>query len=333
MLDISDCEKREAARLDALFDYNILDTAPEPFFDDMVRLASLACETPIALITLLDRNRQWFKARIGLALEQTPREFSLCHYALNAPDAVLVINDVRHDPRFLDNPLVLDSPHIGFYAGAPLVTAQGAVLGTLCAIDRVVRTISDSQKEILTLLARRIVAALDMRREIARLEILSSTDPLTGLCNRRAFESRLADEFKRARRYRTPLSLLLMDVDHFKRFNDMLGHPAGDRLLQTIAAILRHGARETDQESRFGGDEFALILPNTSRALAGQMAERLRVAVCEEYVQAPRITLSMGVAELDGAMADSFALLGAADKALYEAKRNGRNQVVDLPRA
>ena len=333
MQGTSDSADRENARIDVLSDYAILDTPPEPFFDDMARIAALACEAPIALITLLDRERQWFKAKVGLTLEQTPREFSLCQYALDAPESVLVIHDVRRDARFIDNPLVTGAPHIAFYAGAPLVAPQGEVLGTLCAIDRVVRAISDAQREVLLLLARRIVAALDMRVELASLKVLSSTDPLTGLCNRRAFENRLAEEVKRARRYRTPLSLLLLDIDHFKRFNDLLGHPAGDRLLQSIAAILSRVARETDQESRFGGDEFAVILPNTGSALASQIAGRLCTTVSNAYMQSPRITLSVGVADLRPDMADSFALLGAADHALYEAKRNGRNQVMDTPPA
>jgi diguanylate cyclase (GGDEF)-like protein len=318
----------EEQRLQALHDYGILDTPAEGFFDDVVRLAALACDTPIALVTLVDRNRQWFKAKIGVEFDQTPRDFTLCTYALDCPDELLIVEDALLDPRAVNNPYVVAAPHMRFYAGAPLVTPGGYVLGTLCVIDLRPRNLSDSQKETLELLARRVVVALDVKRELTRLGLLSTTDGLTGLSNRRAFQEKLKNEVSRSRRYDSPLSLILIDVDNFKRFNDTLGHPAGDKLLQTIAESLRHCIRDTDQASRMGGDEFAILLPNTRCDFAHHLAERARTAVLEQYRLAPEITLSIGVAELVDKM-DGDALMAAADRALYEAKRKGRNQTVD----
>lgn len=326
-------ERREAQRLQALHRYNILDTPAEDFFDDIVLLATLACRTPIALISLVDSSRQWFKAKIGLKAIETAREISVCQYALADPDNILVIPDVTRDARFMANPLVRDSPHMRFYAGAPLVTVDRQVLGTICVIDSRARTLGNPERETLKVLARRVVAALDTRLEVASLQILSTTDALTGLQNRRAFNAILSEEFLSAKRTGKPLSLILCDVDNFKRFNDTLGHPAGDRLLQSISAILRRGARGTDHLMRLGGDEFAVILPNTTSDVARKLGNRLRKDIQKQFESEPAVTLSVGVAEIYPDMESWATLFGQADDALYEAKRRGRNNVaIDCPR-
>lgn len=321
-------ERREAQRLKALHQYNILDTPAEDFFDDIVLLATLVCNTPIALITLVDSTRQWFKAKIGIQAIQTAREISVCQYALAHPDNVLVISDVTQDARFTDNPLVRDTPYMRFYAGAPLVTADRQVLGTLCVIDSRARKLSHTKQQILKVLARRVVAALDTRSEVASLQILSTTDALTGLHNRRAFNAMFPAEFLSAKRAGNPLSLILCDIDHFKRFNDALGHPAGDRLLQSVSAVLRRCARLTDDVTRLGGDEFAIILPNTTCDVAQQLANRLRQAMLAQFEGEPAVTLSIGVADIQPGMKNEITLFSEADCALYEAKRQGRDSVV-----
>jgi diguanylate cyclase (GGDEF)-like protein len=320
-------ERREAQRLQALHQYNILDTPAEDFFDDIVMLAALVCRTPIALITLVDSTRQWFKAKIGIQAIETAREISVCQNALALPDDVLVIPDVTQDARFTNNPLVHNTPYMRFYAGAPLVTADHHVLGTLCVIDSRARTLSPVKQQILKVLARRVVAALDTRSELASLQILSSTDALTGLHNRRAFNAIFTEEFINAKRAGKPLSLILCDIDHFKRFNDTLGHPAGDRLLQSVSAALRRGARGTDYVARLGGDEFAVILPNTTCDVAAQLADRLRNAVQAQFEGEPAVTVSVGVADLRPGMEDGATLFSEADRALYAAKRQGRDKV------
>lgn len=320
-------ERREAQRLKALHQYNILDTPAEDFFDDIVLLATLVCNTPIALITLVDSTRQWFKAKIGIEAIQTAREISVCQYALAHPDNVLVISDVTHDARFTDNPLVRDTPYMRFYAGAPLVTADRQVLGTLCVIDSRARKLSHTKQQILKVLARRVVAALDTRSEVASLQILSTTDALTGLHNRRAFNAMFTAEFLSAKRAREPLTLILCDIDHFKRFNDALGHPAGDRLLQSVSAVLRRCARLTDDVARLGGDEFAIILPNTTCDVARQLANRLRQAMLAQFEGELAVTLSIGVADIQPGMKNEATLFSEADCALYEAKRQGRGSV------
>ncbi|RZS93423.1 GAF domain-containing protein [Aquimarina brevivitae] len=151
-------------RLADLKNYGIMDTSPEEELDEMTAIATAICDTPISLITLLDDKRQWFKSKHGLAIDQTPIEQAFCRYTLSKPDEVLVIEDAKKDPRFSENPLVIEDPKIRFYAGAPLVTPLGNVLGTICVIDRVPKQISENQRKALQLLAKKTMDFLNLRK-------------------------------------------------------------------------------------------------------------------------------------------------------------------------
>ena len=158
----------EAARLDALRRYKILDTPPEEPFDDLTLLAARICEAPVALISLIDADRQWFKSKVGLSATETSRDVSFCAYAITQPD-LFVVPDALADERFATNPFVISDPHIRFYAGVPLVTPEGDALGTLCIIDYEPRELSAHQEEALRTLARQVVAQLEMRRGLDEL--------------------------------------------------------------------------------------------------------------------------------------------------------------------
>lgn len=159
----------ETRRLAALRQYRILDTEPERAFDDLALLASHICGTPIALISLVDADRQWFKARTGVAITQTSRAVSFCAHAIEQ-QGLFIIQDAREDERFRDNPLVTGGPFVRFYAGAPLLTRDGDALGTLCVIDCVPRTLTSGQREALDALRRQVEAQLELRRNLHELK-------------------------------------------------------------------------------------------------------------------------------------------------------------------
>jgi anti-sigma regulatory factor (Ser/Thr protein kinase) len=160
----------ESERLKALRQYKILDTKPEQAFDDLALIASHICGTPVALITMVDEDRQWFKARVGTDVQETARSISFCSHAIEQ-EGVFTIHDAMQDPRFRDNPLVKGEPHIRFYAGAPLASREGYALGTLCVLDFVPRTLTPEQNNALTALERQVAAQLELRRNLDELRV------------------------------------------------------------------------------------------------------------------------------------------------------------------
>jgi GAF domain-containing protein len=157
--------ENEAARLETLRQYQVLDTDSEDAFDDLARLASYICDTPTALISLVDANRQWFKARVGVQARETPRNVSFCGHAILHRDC-FVIEDALFDDRFADNPLVLNEPFVRFYAGMPLWSPEGFAIGTLCVMDRKPRQLDAKQINALEMLANQVMSQLELRREV-----------------------------------------------------------------------------------------------------------------------------------------------------------------------
>jgi len=159
----------ESARLSDLRSYKILDTDPEKSFDDLTLLASYICRTPMALISLVDADRQWFKSRVGVSITETAREVSFCARAIEHSD-LLIVPDATKDERFKANPLVVSEPKIRFYAGAPFRSSSGYALGTLCVIDRVPRALTPEQQEALRALSRQVQTQLELRRNLIELK-------------------------------------------------------------------------------------------------------------------------------------------------------------------
>src|SRR5579859_3231127 len=160
--------EQERKRLKVLWQYDVLDTVPEALFDDLTELAARICEAPIALISLVDEKRQWFKSKFGTTVNETSRDVSFCAHAIQQTD-LFIIPDATQDLRFAKNPLVTSDPKIRFYAGAPLITPDGHALGTLCVIDKVPRELRPEQKQALRVLARHVMMQLELRRHAKEL--------------------------------------------------------------------------------------------------------------------------------------------------------------------
>ncbi|MEC7631887.1 MAG: ATP-binding protein [Pseudomonadota bacterium] len=227
--------QNEDERLAELLSYDVLDTEAEQLFDDLTALASQICETPIALISLIDPNRQWFKSRVGLDAEETSRDIAFCSHAILQSD-VFEIPNATLDPRFHDNPLVTGAPDIRFYAGAPLITPSGHAIGTLCAIDSKPRKLTETQKSSLQTLSKSVVAHLELKRKNRELERTSQF--------KSDFLSYVSHEI------RTPLNAIntfsqLLEGEAQKlnlpsSFTTPLSHvsQSGERLLEIVNSVL-----------------------------------------------------------------------------------------------
>ncbi|OXS15882.1 GGDEF domain-containing protein [Zobellella denitrificans] len=334
----------EQQRLAVLSRYHILDTPPEPAFDDITRLAAHLCNAPVAVINFIDEERQWFKSEIGLGVRETPLDISICVHALLEQE-LLVVPDTRQDPRFASNPLVTGEPYLRFYAGALLRTPEGLPLGTLCVLDYLPRTLTEEQLALLQALARQVMRLLELGRinrqqaemlsdldqTREKLAVLAATDPLTGLANRRAFGTLLKQYHSRLQSRPEPATLLMIDIDYFKQLNDDYGHQVGDDALIHFARIARRMFRATDTVGRWGGEEFLVLLPRTDPGRALVVAERLRTTLADTPVNTPEprptITISIGLIGLDPELGLA-AILKQLDQALYRAKEEGRNRTL-----
>lgn len=334
----------EDARLGSLEALEVLDTPPEERFDRITRLAQVSLDMPIALLSLVDRERQWFKSVQGLGLSETSREVSFCAHAIAADDTFVVV-DAHDDHRFADNPLVLGDPSIRFYAGAPVHAPDGHRVGTLCVIDteprrldaRQLRTLCDlaliAENELRT--EYLTLAEQDLRMRLASAERRAMVDALTRVWRRGTILDMLGREVERSRRSKKPLSALMIDIDHFKNVNDSHGHPVGDTVLAEVARRIQRALRSMDAVGRYGGEEFLAVLPECSQESAHQVAERVRESVAASPIVHASLsldlTVSVGVATVGIASSEERSateLVTDADRALYDAKHAGRNRVV-----
>jgi diguanylate cyclase (GGDEF)-like protein len=316
----------EAQRLAALDMLGLLSPYPEEGMLRAARLAARVMDTPAAGFSLVGEAEQWFKAGNGLPYERAPRDGAFCAWAIVERQA-LVVPDATRDLRFRDSPIVAGEPGVRFYAGVAVRDLAGHAVGTLCALDVRPRRPSAGQIRALD-----DIAVL-LERELW-LKALAVFDPLTGLYNRRFFADYAGREWRRARRDAAPVSVLMLDLDHFGEYNRACGHEAGDRALQAVARVLRGALqRGGDLVARYGGEEFVAVLPRTDAAGASAVAERVRAQIeALGIVHAPGsgavVTASIGVATLAHGERDPLeVLLRRADAALFRAKEDGRNRV------
>jgi len=312
-----DVPQDEEARLKTLRSLNILDTSSEERFDRLTRMAKRMFNVPIALVSLVDENRQWFKSCIGLSVRETPRDISFCGHAILGKE-IFIIPDATKDERFTDNPLVTNEPNIRFYAGCPLRFTDGSRLGTLCIIDQKPRSLSDDDLEALKDLASTV------ERELAAIQ-LATLDELTDILNRRGFMMISQHSLNLCVRQKIPASLVYLDLDNFKRINDTFGHSEGDNVLNAFADQIRTVCRESDVFARLGGDEFVILFINASKKAAEDTIVRLQQSLNEYNQKEHReydISFSSGIVNFDPDKHNSIeGLLEDGDSLMYEYKK------------
>ncbi|MEA2142614.1 MAG: hypothetical protein QOI64_1044 [Solirubrobacteraceae bacterium] len=310
-------------RLQALDAGGLRAGAPVPIFDRFARLAARVAEAPTALVSVVTDERQYFAGLCGIAqpwadARETPLSHSFCQHVV-ANGAPLVIQDAREDPVLCSNLAIRDLDVIA-YAGFPIFAPTGHVLGSLCAIDSTPRVWQVEHLEALADIAALVGSELERRDLVRRLAIDARTDALTGMANRRAWDDELPGALRSAERLGHPLSVVLIDIDYFKAFNDLYGHPAGDAALREIGRRWRTATRDIDLLARIGGEEFGLLLPGCTADEAHVVADRLRADM------PPGLTASAGITAWTTA-ATAAQVVTEADRALYRAKRDGRDRV------
>lgn len=329
-------EARRQLTLDCL---SLLDTAADEYLNTLVRVARNIFGVDTVLISLVDRDRQFFKARIGLELSETHRDIAFCAHTILSPDSLIVSNALE-DPRFCDNPLVVGGPNFRMYAGHP-IRVHGFPIGTLCLLHPQPRTLSEAEQTLLVDLAtlaegyvlhriqntqlRELYQSLDAERHRAM------TDSLTQTWNREGLQYFSQALISDAAKSGLSVGALYCDLDHFKAINDKHGHSVGDRALIHAARQLRATLRSGDLLVRLGGEEFLILMLASDVGELGTLASRVCAAVAEVPARGGEdvevfLTASIGATLVhpDEALE---AALDRANRALFAAKANGRNRI------
>lgn len=325
-MKVAETPHDEESRLRALRSLNILDTPAEERFDRLTRLAKRIFDVPIAIISLIDADRQWFKSQIGLDAHEMPREISFCGHTILGNDT-FVVNDATKDERFADNPLVTTDPHIRFYAGCPLRHVDGSKLGAFCIVDTVPRTMSDED-----------LISFNSFAELAEAELVAihhaTRDELTKIMNRNGFITLAQTSLNICIRQQLPATLVFFNLKGFRAVNDQFGQSQGDTALIAFAEQMTKVFRDSDIIARLAGDEFAVLLTDASIEFSEEIIERFRQSL-DAYNKAEgrgyEISFRDAMVAVDPTEDCSIrALLIEGDASMYENKRK-QMDVPDTP--
>lgn len=334
----------ELERTEILQRYDILDKAEQFDTSQIARTIALVLKMPMVIVAVNERYRGWLRCAHGI---DTSRYDALQNYCAHAhiSSTPFVVKDVQKDGYVSDAEIAAGCHDIVFFAGAPLRDPHGKRLGTLCLLDTVKRDFSSEDLKVLESFAHLVSQDICLRsagryavrdlisaeQERYALYDLAMSDPLTKALNRRAFFKLSEREVGRANRYGTNLATMMVDIDHFKRVNDTYGHAVGDEVLERLVRVFTDGTRDEDIVGRLGGEEFAILLPETDIQRALTVADRLRQAASALSFESPKgdfsITISIGLSEPTAGERDILAALERSDSALYAAKQNGRNRI------
>lgn len=313
-----DLPQNEQERLSTLKSLTILDSAPDERFDRLTRIAVKLFDVPVALVSIVDKNRQWFKSCQGLDITETPRDLSFCGHAILGEGA-FVVEDTHEDERFVDNPLLIGQKHIRFYAGYPIRYLDGSKLGTLCIKDVKPRDFTEEDRRLLRDLATIV------EHEIQAVE-LATMDELTGILNRRGFNMSAEKSLNICKRGALPVALVFLDLNEFKPINDKFGHAEGDKALQQFASVLDDVGRDSDIVARMGGDEFVILLVDADKKAVDQVMKRFsqQIESCnEQQALGYDITFSYGIVLFDPAKHVTINdLLSEGDALMYKRKKS-----------
>ena len=331
----------ETLKIAEMHTLDVCYTPLEERFERITRTAKRVFNVPVAAVTVMNNDKQWFKSVLGWTISELPAEQSLCNPTI-ADEQLTVVPDTTTDPRYADNPLVVGKPKFRFYAGYPLKDKWGTTAATLCVLDIKPREFSAddvqalqdlgqmAQSEIVSDRLSEAQTQLISKLGVARREAMF--DPLTRVWNRRGSTSLLGMAIKQAEEDNSDLSVCLVDIDNFKRINDNYGHQVGDQVLRKIASMLVTCLRDDDLVCRYGGDEFLLILNGMGKSRIAGIGERVRRTIADSPIPTRYGTMPMTISvgcmtqsETAGQTADE--LIKAADEALMQCKSDGRNRV------
>lgn len=306
--------ENEAERLEAVLSLKLMGTPAEERFDRYTRFARLLFNVPISYVSVLGEDVQWFKSIQGLELNQSPRDTSFCSHTL-LEDEMMVIEDTVDDPRFADSPFVVNPPYIRFYAGVKLDMGDGLTVGTLCVADTRPKYPTDGELQLFKNLA------LLLEQEF-HAQASATIDELTGLSNRRGFESIASHALAMCRRMDKAATLMLFDIENFKVVNEDFGREEGDKVLRDLGQLLLNEFRNSDVIARTGAYEFSVLLTGTNTAEVQKPLDNLQKALHVENMNLPfDLSYRVGTIQFDpGQHQDVSGLLQAGEAAIADKK-------------
>jgi len=314
-MQVPSLPSNEKERLESVRSLNILDTEFEERFDRLTRLATRLFGVPMAMVSIIDENRQWFKSCVGAGnTREGPRDISFCGHAILG-QGIMMVPDATKDERFNDNPLVLGAPNIRFYAGRP-ITVKNNRVGTLCLIDNKPRTLNNDELTLFDDLA-------GMVEQEMSATLMATMDDLTHISNRRGFTFLAQHAFGQSERLKIPSRLVFFDLDSFKQINDTHGHAEGDYVLTTFAKLLQDTFRQSDVIGRLGGDEFAVFESNPSATDQKVELARLEKNIAAHNVSSQKpyaIKFSAGFIDKSDKHHTLEDMIKDADALMYENK-------------